>query len=117
MSCQSDGSGSAFTLGCEVSGCLYGHCEIRGELKVGEGSRRGGHQVRHVVRPDASFVERGVCAGWCALLSRAPSASISRYSLRTKGVSSWMFKRPRRHCTSHALRPAEGCHRYRRHAH
>lgn len=78
-------------------------------------SRREGRSALREVNSDTAAIERGVCAGWCELLSRGPAASISRNSLRTKGAVSWLFRAPRSHCTGHVL-CGGGCDRYRRQA-
>src|SRR5580700_10451751 len=63
---------------------------------------------------DLSLVERGVCQNWCELLFRGPSASISRYGLRTRGIATWVFRQPRRdHVDCDAARGGR-CSRSRR---
>jgi hypothetical protein len=62
---------------------------------------RDGHSKEGVARSAwrrqrADLGELGVCASWCALISRGPSASISKFGLRTSGVAAWVFARPRR---------------------
>jgi len=63
-----------------------------------QGTERGSERAAHVAwrRQSVALIDFGVCASWCALVSRGPSASISTFSLRTNGVATWVFGRPRR---------------------
>lgn len=76
--------------------------------------RPGEHLARRMVKSDAAEIDRGVCASWCELLFRGPSASISRNGLRTRGVASLAFKGSRSNCSGHVLRGGRRCKRYRR---
>jgi hypothetical protein len=60
-------------------------------------------------RPSVALVELGVCASWCALVSRGPSASISRFGLRTSGSATWVFARPRCADVGCATKPGMSC--------
>jgi hypothetical protein len=47
-------------------------------------------------RLDHALVERGVDSSWCAILVRGSRASLSKRGLRTRGVTTWSFRQPRR---------------------
>jgi hypothetical protein len=79
-----------------------------------KGHREGGRgfePMGRVVwrRQSAALVELGVCASWCALVSRGPSASISRFGLRTSGSATWVFARPRCADVGCAVKPGMVC--------
>jgi hypothetical protein len=61
-------------------------------------SQRRSERAARVVwrRQGVASIDFGVCASWCALVSRGPSASISRFGLRTNGVAPWVFGCARR---------------------
>jgi hypothetical protein len=65
-----------------------------GPWETPPGSQATGRAVWR--RQSAGPVDQGVCASWCAMVSRGPSASISRFSLRMSGVTTWVFMQPRR---------------------
>jgi hypothetical protein len=67
-------------------------------------------------RQSAALVDLGVCASWCALVSRGPSASISRFGLRTSGSATWVFVRPRCADVGCAAKPDTACSKYSRHS-
>jgi hypothetical protein len=67
-------------------------------------------------RQSVTLIDLGVDAGWCGLVSRGPSASISRFSLRTNGVATWVFRRPRRAVVGCGAASGAACSGCRRHS-
>jgi hypothetical protein len=57
-------------------------------------SAGAGRVVWH--RQSVALIDFGVYVSWCALISRGPAASISRFGLRTTGFATWVFGQPRR---------------------
>jgi hypothetical protein len=82
-----------------------------------EGERVSQQTARVVWRkPSIALVDFGVCPSWCGLVSRGPSASISRFGLRTAGLATWVFARPRRALTSCGVAHSTACGGYTRHS-